>query len=689
MSRRLSGWGLGAIILSCAAPAAADWPSNVAGHTPPAAGEHPRLFFRKSDVPQLIERAQTADGKAILARLRATLGGGEAMPTAYNAAKMAYDPNATPNLPEGAYTVSHAAGYGLLYQLTNDAKYCDLARKSVELAWDGQRDRDDRYAWIKPGGLLRAGPSLAAYAMAYDLCYDAWEPSFRQSVAVKIQDYDGGDDMTLQRLAMEPRHNPGSNHWGSQVGGAGIALLAVKGDPGTDDAKVSKYLANVEKNALRGLTEGFGDGGYYWEHAGPSHVMANTAFTPFLRAELVANGKDYFSGAPNARWMTLRWVQEVLPSEGRPKYPCRHPDSYGTEDMLGSNGGMSHGGWFSQGFGAVTANERAALLWTYEHFVKATDDGSYDTKTYPHRAIHAFVNWPIGVEPVNPAQVIPLARHDSLHRYYVFRKGYEDKDDILVTALFGARDNGPEKVMVWGLGMKTVFGTAPKQAEAHFEALADGSGTMTGASGTALGIDYSSASGADAVIVMTGPGGALEGDASGDGGASAKTHEVVIGDRHYYVMTLQRGAAPAVSQEGEDVVIGGQKVHFDGKQLVFGVSAAPATPLPTDPGSTPTMPGNETAGGGSQGGSTAMGGNSAGGGAAGINGSAGNGVDVGGPAGSSSGGALAIDQAPGAATQEDGCGCRMVGGERDSREWVWLGASLLALVRIGRRRSAH
>ena len=29
------------------------WPADVKGWQPPAAGEHPRLFFRKSDLPEL------------------------------------------------------------------------------------------------------------------------------------------------------------------------------------------------------------------------------------------------------------------------------------------------------------------------------------------------------------------------------------------------------------------------------------------------------------------------------------------------------------------------------------------------------------------------------------------------------------------------------------------------------------
>ena len=42
----------------------------------------------------------------------------------------------------------------------------------------------------------------------------------------------------LADLARGSRHGPDVNHWGGQIGGAGLALLAIRGDPGTDPAKV-------------------------------------------------------------------------------------------------------------------------------------------------------------------------------------------------------------------------------------------------------------------------------------------------------------------------------------------------------------------------------------------------------------------------------------------------------------------
>lgn len=56
----------------------------VPGFVEPQAGEHPRLLLGSSEIPALRARAQTAEGKAIVARLKRLLGDGESVPTERN-----------------------------------------------------------------------------------------------------------------------------------------------------------------------------------------------------------------------------------------------------------------------------------------------------------------------------------------------------------------------------------------------------------------------------------------------------------------------------------------------------------------------------------------------------------------------------------------------------------------------------
>ncbi len=147
-------WILPVALLLCGlgafAQASQPWFTPVQGFVAPQAGEHPRLFFRKADVPQLRERAATPAGKAMIARLKVQLGGGEAMPTAFSDATTYDKPSSVP-LPVGAYGLWHGMGFGMLYQLTGEQKYADLGKQCVQKTFDGVRDPDNRYAWLNPG----------------------------------------------------------------------------------------------------------------------------------------------------------------------------------------------------------------------------------------------------------------------------------------------------------------------------------------------------------------------------------------------------------------------------------------------------------------------------------------------------------------------------------------------------------
>lgn len=116
------------------------WAQPVKGYEAPKPGEHPRLFFRKADVPKLREKAKTPEGQAIVERLRYLLNGGdgESLPTVYSEADKAYDPDAKRVFREpGAFTISHPVGYGMLYQLTGEQKYAELAKEALDKLFAG------------------------------------------------------------------------------------------------------------------------------------------------------------------------------------------------------------------------------------------------------------------------------------------------------------------------------------------------------------------------------------------------------------------------------------------------------------------------------------------------------------------------------------------------------------------------
>jgi len=556
------------------------WFVPVRGFKPVVPGEHPRLLFREADVAALRKKARTKEGKAIVARLRALLGGnGESLPTVFNPTPP-HNHNKSPRLPLGAFTTWHGAGYGMLYQLTGEKKYADLGRQAVRLAFDGKVDRDNRYAWVKPGTHLRVGSILAGIALAYDLCYEAWPADFRKKVALELQNYDrevaSGGNASLKYLAGRTGYPPTSNHYGAHVGAA-TAILAILGDPGTDTAVLTKRLAELETNLARILCHGFGDHGFYSEGHHPSRVSANCGLQELLLALRNAAGRDYITPRPNAQWLTLRWIMEIVPKDGRPHFPHRGP--YGGDHFDGS--GMSHSGEVAYGLGTIEAKYRPALLWVYEHFIKP-DRPHYGANTYPHRAVAALVNWPVGLEPANPGTVMPKAVADTVHGYFVNRNRWKDENDILITTLLQTGHEGYHRVRsgglvtIWGLGLRTSLRTGlGGHQPTVWRPAPDGSSVLSAVRDgqiSSMAVDFSGTSGAPAMIVGVGPAfqKARHKPVGKTNGPNTRITELKAGGHTFVVFTLQEGKAPKPTVLRGTIRIGKQTIRFDGKRLRLG-----------------------------------------------------------------------------------------------------------------------
>ncbi|MGD0896558.1 MAG: hypothetical protein ABR915_01900 [Thermoguttaceae bacterium] len=563
------------------------WPSNLDGFKVVEPGEHPRLLFRKSDIPMLREKAQTPEGQAILARLRATLDGrnGDTFPAVFNASGHAYQGNKpvgegeahadsgkansnkkvgkSQGMPLAAYTMSHAAGYGLLYQLTGERRYADLGKEAFDKALEGVRDRDDRYSFRKPGGALRCGPSLGWYALGYDLCYDGWDPAYRQKIAAEFSKYDEGPNCSIASCARGQRQHPGSNHWGMEVGGSAMAVLAILNDPGADMGKIGPLVKDSAACMVRNLTQGFGDGGFFAEGDGTGSMSSHIAFLTALQAWRNVAGLDFVSPRPNAQWAAYKWFFLTQSAGGKPVFL---PQRGAYPHDIWSRAGLSGGGYFSIGLGIADANQKAAILWYYDHFgFKAADAKAgtpCDTPSpYPHHSVLAFVNWPVGLAEKNPGEVFPHAYRDSKWGFYAWRNRWQDQDDVIISILTKATKGNygckPEQSLsILSGGRVKTWGTISGGFTGEYAPLPDGSTVLTTGDGSCLAIDFSRASGADALLVMTGPG-APGADALDAGGT--KFSLLVLGK-----------AAPKPQVQGGRIVVGGQTISSDGKRIVLG-----------------------------------------------------------------------------------------------------------------------
>jgi hypothetical protein len=488
------------------------------------------------------------------------------MPTARRDPKAPFGDKTAPiPQPEGAYTISHAAGFGLLYQITGDKKYADLGRQCFEWAFDGVRDRDDkgRYGWKGSSGALRAGPTIGWYAVGYDLCSDGWEPAFREKVAKAFADYNEGQWCSLPELAKGARQFPGSNHWGMEIGGAALALLAIMNDPGVDMQRLRPLLDANAKTMIRNMTEGFGDGGFFAEGDGTGSMSSHIVFLSALQAWRTAGGKDFITPRPNAMWLTLKWPFLTLPT-GKDPLNLRDgfPERGDYPHNIWAREGLSGAGYFALGFGALPDLHKPGMLWWYNQHLKAADDKAgkpCDTvSVYPHDSVMALINWPFGAQPKNPTGVWPHAYRDTKWHFYAWRNRWQDKDDTVISILTrGSKGNmgaaGENTLTVWSQGKRLKWGTI-KGFTGEYAPKPDGSTILLTGDGSCLAIDFSQASGQDALLALAGPG-------------APATGALDVAGTRVALLLLGQGKAPEPQVQGNSIAVGNQTISVDAGKL--------------------------------------------------------------------------------------------------------------------------
>ena len=567
------------------------WCVRAKGFEPPKGGEHPRLLFRRRDLPALRKKARTAEGKAILKRLRLLLDGkdGETMTTVFRSARHVYGGDGSKNKvldTPGIYTIGHAAGYGLLYQLTGDRKYAEFGRQCFEKALEGVGDRDGRYGFRNPGGPLRAGPSVGWYAVGYDLCYDGWDAAARAKYGRAIAEYSEEsaclrENITsdLDVLARGSRYldsdfertvgtPPGSNHFGMQVGGASLALLAVSGEKWVDQKHVNRLLAIAEQSMIRNLAEGFGDGGFFAEGDGTGSMSSQIAYLSAVQAWKNAVGKDFVNvERPNVRMLTLKWIYQTVVRSGKPDFwPIR--GSYAGNTW--ARRGLSGAGYFAIGIGAVSREHQAAMKWYYDRFLAESDaaaDHPCDTASvYPHLAVSAFVNWPTEMKGRNPAELLPLCYRDSKRGFYVWRNRWKDANDTVISVLLnptkgygGYLFSEPDRSLhLNSMGEHVKWGRSAEGKPKYWWASPKGrSSSLTLSDGTCIAVDFTGASGADVMLVTTGK-------------ADGQTVDVGGTKLTFYFPTTKE--PPEVKVDRATVVVGKQLISIKDGNLVLTVS---------------------------------------------------------------------------------------------------------------------
>jgi hypothetical protein len=609
------------------------WTQAPPGFKPLEPNEHPRLLFRKSDMPELKKRLETPQGKAILERFFAQL------------------PRQHAGMGKNA--PFFPAGYGLAYQLTGDKSHAEKAKEILSgmLNVGGSQD-------------IHFGPEAQSIAVTLDCCYDAWDAEFRQQVidnlarrTANLFTLSGGAG---GGASMSPWHN----HEGVRAGSAGVAAICLLGEKTGDgkaipdlERRVHLFARSIRRYFQYNGTSNTGfclEGGFYkrmtW-NSGPGNLIQ--AYRTALGGDLLAGWWGHWSML--GEWMEQPPSDRVVAPEGLGDHQSAGLWPIGLTTVPDAMKGGAR--WlFDRAYG-LEGNRSFGILWAYH-------------------AGFVLMNYPFDVPAQPPSEGLPWVAPDPTGGRWIFRKPWRDGKDSLVvlnlrSGIFGGchydrsgrtwdmrlhalgrawiGDGGFTESPGAGsalptagipgafndmLGPTTISWTATADGKAslsldmepiYMQPLAKGAAPSEGQKTASfrrfgrfidhgirakryLALDLSGASGAPVLFVLIDQtqgakdftwnlklareagAGKVEGNtviAGEPGGPNLRCAFVAPkaptltgairatgGDDYFAVITVQNGAAPPLHVEGEglsaQVRVGGQTIRFDGQKVVLG-----------------------------------------------------------------------------------------------------------------------
>lgn len=470
---------------------------------PVQAGEHPRLVFRKTEADRVRQRIQTEWGAAMVERLRERLTR-EIIYTGDYGSNAAY----------------FAAGNAFLHFLTGEPEALTAARTITEKVMQSPPSKGGhQYAFSHP---------LLGLALAYDFCYDAWDAAFREQVARYLE---ATSALVIAGRGKGFNHSPGSNWVARTRGGAGVALLAIRGDRGASE-EVERLYRVCERSAARFFVFGAGEHGFGGEGDG-YHVESMEMMLPLVHAARTVRGVDLTAGeiGQAAAWTLPLFALRSFPQDGEP-----HLHRYGRH---GEASRRTPSSLFCLGVSAVRTAHLPAIYDFIQRFWGMGGDRTFGIES-PHHAAFVLPLYPETVTPEDYRAVLPRVLRDERKGFFVFRSG------DFVTTLYAKTDpsygwNFPEAGTFRIHGLETDWvvraGVGPRESEnitlvrapevsggglgrvLLFEAKPDGSGAVTMdlaeahrqgkerkdvgiRSERAFSVDYSGVSGAPALFVL-------------------------------------------------------------------------------------------------------------------------------------------------------------------------------------------
>jgi hypothetical protein len=363
-------------------------------------GEHPRLLVRKEGVAALREAAQTDWGRRVADRIRQALKLTE---------KLAIAGRNREILKEAGFK---AAGHGAAHLVDGDAASADAAREIVLREILGYPlpatlDVSDRVS------------RLHGTALAYDLCFDAWDEAARAKVCTWLLK----ESRALLREvdaagAAEPDH---VTAWAS----AGLAEMAVLGDSDPSaslgaGSAARRRIEACEQAVLGYLDRYVGDLGFDSNGESVREAALASGVLPFVRAERLVLGRDH-TAHPALRDTFVPLVYQCVPEVGMAVTgpPTATVDRSGLFALAGD---------------LVPAEHRPAVRWLFDQLEGQKHLGIIR----PHQGLSMLTSGLDTITPAPPGDDWPRFVRSDRAGYAVFRTRWKDADDIVAVLYNGA-----------------------------------------------------------------------------------------------------------------------------------------------------------------------------------------------------------------------------------------------------------
>jgi hypothetical protein len=370
------------------AQAGAELPAPVIGP-----GEHPRLICRSNDLVAVRARAQSEEGKKIVATM-------ERLAVAQLAQR--------DQVKEAGY---QAAGMGCLYAIQGNPE-------QARLAADGLRKRVLGYPLEGSLSAMERYSRVAGSALAFDLACTAWDTSTREALAKGMQDY---------VLRVAGPLGSATNKAMDVLDVVGWSSLALAGLTLFDEPCATPELKRVLDRGLSvlsaHLTESISAKGTDRNGEGMKQVLFASGGLACLHAYRNVFGKSLPGTERIGPAMVATMLQSV-PGTGTFRF-----------SEVGSV--MDRSGVFPMSLGLLSESERG---WVLDFQSQVFAPGVQDLGRAPHGLYLLGVD-PAALKAVSPAGKLPLVFEDREGGLFLFRSAWAGSGDILAGVnLYGAPD---------------------------------------------------------------------------------------------------------------------------------------------------------------------------------------------------------------------------------------------------------